>query len=83
MSTIGLAPPIYVVIGVHIGEPEFLALRDAAGLLGMHWKVLRRAIEDGELRAYKLRSRVRIRRSDLDQWIESNRVRVEPSIHDI
>jgi excisionase family DNA binding protein len=76
-----LALPIYVGMGAHVGEPEFLALRDAAGLLGMHWKVLRRAIEDGELRAYKLRSRVRIRRSDLDQWIESNRV--EPSVHDI
>ena len=70
-----------VGVSVQVSEPEFLALREAATLLGMHWKVLRRAIEDGELRAYKLRSRIRIRRADLDEWVESNRVK--PSVHDI
>ena len=56
-------------------ETDYVALREAAVILGIHWKVLRRAIDRGELPAFKICSRIRIRRTDLDVWLESCRVR--------
>jgi excisionase family DNA binding protein len=45
-------------------------------------KVVRRAIDAGELPAFKVRTRLRIRHSDFDAWIEGNRVqsRAEPEV---
>ena len=60
---------------------EFLSAKQAAEIIGLHEKVIRRAIDDGELPASKVRSRIKIRRADLEKWIETNRV--QPSVHDI
>jgi excisionase family DNA binding protein len=54
--------------------PEYIDVKDAGKIVRLHPKVIRRAIDDGELPAYKLRSKIRIRRSDLDAWIESCKV---------
>ena len=62
-------------------EQDFIGVETAAKIVDLHTKVIRRAIDDGELTAYKLRSRIRIRRTDFDAWIEANRV--QPSIHEI
>jgi excisionase family DNA binding protein len=62
-------------------EQDFIDVKTAAGIVGLHTKVIRRAIDAGELTAYKLRTRIRIRRTDFDASIDANRV--EPSIHDI
>jgi excisionase family DNA binding protein len=60
-------------------EQDFIDVKTAAEIVRLHTKVIRRAIDAGELTAYKLRTR--IRRTDFDAWIEANRV--QPSIHDI
>lgn len=51
---------------------RFLTPRDVAEITGLHVAVVRRAIERGELRAFKLCSRLRIRRQDFDAWVEQN-----------
>jgi len=60
---------------------EFLSVREAAEIVGLSEKALRRAIRDGELPASKPRGRIRIRRADIEAWIKSSRI--EPSVHDI
>lgn len=61
---------------------EYLSPREAAELIGLHVKVIRRAISAGELPASKLRSRLRIRRSDLYGWIENGRVQARTELED-
>lgn len=60
---------------------EFLDKKEAGAIVGLNPKTIERAILRGELKAYKPAGQVRIRRIDLDSWIESTVV--EPSIHDI
>lgn len=60
---------------------EYLTVKEVGDLVHLHEKVIRRAIEAGELPAAKIRSRVRIRRADVDAWLAANTV--EPSPHDL
>lgn len=53
---------------------EYLSPADVAEMLDLHVKVIRRAVADGELAAFKVRNRIRIRQSDLDSWLDSNRI---------
>ena len=62
-------------------DPAYLDKKEAAAILGLNPKTIERAILRGELRAYKPAGKVRIRRADLDAWVEANVV--NPSIHDI
>ena len=48
---------------------EYLSVKEAAIRLGVHPDTIRRAINSGRLPAYTVASRVRIRASDLDEWI--------------
>jgi excisionase family DNA binding protein len=61
--------------------PEYLDKREAAKVVGLAEKTIERAILRGELRAFKPAGRVRIRRADLNQWIES--IVLAPTVHDI
>ena len=64
------------------GHPaEFLSVKEAAEIIRLSEKFIRRAIKDGELRASKPRGRIRIKRADLYAWLEASLV--EPSVHDI
>jgi excisionase family DNA binding protein len=65
---VSTAPP-------QVSPDEFLTPRQVADTVGLHPAVVRRAIDAGELRAYKLRSRLRIRRSDFERWVERSIVR--------
>jgi excisionase family DNA binding protein len=58
--------------------PAFLTVQQVANTVGLHHKVVRRAIDAGELRAFKLRRRVRIKRTDFEAWVEANRVEPYP-----
>jgi excisionase family DNA binding protein len=49
--------------------------------VGLHPKTIEREIQRGRLRAFKPAGKIRIRRPDLDAWIES--AAIEPSIHSI
>jgi excisionase family DNA binding protein len=52
----------------------FLSPREIADVTGLNVAVVRRAIARGELRAYKLCSRLRVHQKDFDSWIASNNV---------
>lgn len=54
---------------------QLLSPVEVATICGLSRKAVYRAIERGELNATRLCSRIRIRPGDVDQWIESNRVR--------
>ena len=57
-----------------MGEPRFITLEEATGVLPLAEITLRRAIRSGELPAYRFGRRLAIRTSDLDDWIESRKV---------
>jgi excisionase family DNA binding protein len=64
-----------------LDSEEWLTKAEAGELLKLHPKTIERAVGRGDIRGYKLQGRIRIRRADLDTWIEANQV--EPSVHDI
>ena len=49
----------------------FLAPKQVAYKLGLQPRAIYKAIEAGELRAYRFRNRLRIRESDLTNYIDS------------
>lgn len=51
---------------------QFLAPKTVAFRLGLQPRAIYKAIEAGELRAHRFRNRLRIRESDLDQYIEGS-----------
>lgn len=51
---------------------RLLSVADVAEAIGLSTNAVYRAISAGELRASKLRGRLRVQRSDLDRWIDSN-----------
>lgn len=60
---------------------EYLSKDQAGAIVGLNPKTIEREIGRGNLRAFRLVNRSRIRREDLEAWISSNVV--EPSVHDI
>jgi excisionase family DNA binding protein len=50
---------------------ELLTVEEVARICGLSEWAIRRAIDDGELPASKLRSKWRIRPTDLEAWFES------------
>jgi excisionase family DNA binding protein len=52
---------------------HLFSIKDVAAACRLSEKAVRRAIDDGELRAVKLRSRLRITPQDLAAWIEASR----------
>jgi excisionase family DNA binding protein len=58
---------------------KFLTLAEVAGEIGCSRRFLEKRIEDGELKAFKPSTRlVRIRRSELERWIEQHSVGGKP-----
>ena len=57
-----------------LNEPErrLLTVSEVAELTGFSSNAVYRAIAGGELRASKLRGRLRVQLVDLDSWIDSN-----------
>gem|GEM_PF-6944052 len=60
---------------------EYLSKQEVADRLKVNPRTVERAIIAGELPAYKVLSRVRICRDELENWIRAQRV--PPSIHDV
>jgi excisionase family DNA binding protein len=52
---------------------HLLSIREIADACQLSEKAVRRAIDDGELPAVKLRSRLRITPDDFSAWIDSGR----------
>lgn len=59
---------------IHVQEAEFLDVAGAAAVLRVSTKSIRRAIECGALQHYRFGRVIRIRREDLDTWVEAHRV---------
>ncbi len=60
-------------------QPEWLTIEQVADWLQVSTNTIRRYIEDGSLPAVNLGGRaIRIRRQDLDAWLEKRRV--EPGV---
>jgi excisionase family DNA binding protein len=57
---------------------SFMTVKEIANDIHLHEKVIRRAIEAGELPATKVRERIRVRRSDYQAWLEANKVEPYP-----
>lgn len=53
-------------------ERLLLTVSEVAGATGLSSNAVYRAIAAGELRASKLRGRLRVQLADLDAWIDSN-----------
>lgn len=53
---------------------QMMSVADVATLLGLSTKTIRRAIDDGRLRASKPCGRLLIRASDVDAWLEASEV---------
>jgi excisionase family DNA binding protein len=51
-----------------------LSVRDVAELAGLSEMAIYRAIHDGELKAAKLRGKLRIRPQDFERWIDESSV---------
>jgi len=51
-----------------------LSPQQVSELSGLHEEVVRRAIRAGELRASKLRGKLRVRLEDFDAWVDQNTV---------
>jgi excisionase family DNA binding protein len=58
---------------------HLLSIREVASACQLSEKAVRRAIDDGELLAVKLRSRLRVTPQDLAAWIDSARQLREPA----
>jgi len=53
---------------------EFLDTKQVAGILGLHYKTVARMIREGRLPASKIGKEWRISRSDLEAFVERNRL---------
>lgn len=53
---------------------EFLSPQDVSEIVGLHTRVIHRAVNEGEIEAYKLRGKIRIRRSDFEAWLAAHKV---------
>lgn len=65
----------------YVTKDEFMSKVEAGELVGLSAKTIEREISRHNLRAFKLAGRVRIRSTDLAEWIDKNRI--QPSAHDI
>ncbi len=57
---------------MHQPERRLLTVSEVAEATGLSSNAVYRAISAGELRASKLRGRLRVQAADLDAWIDSN-----------
>jgi excisionase family DNA binding protein len=71
-------PPLATVASASDETPtelrKLLSPQEVSELCGLNVEVIRRAIRDGELRASKLRGKLRVRHEDFDAWIDQNAV---------
>ena len=88
-ATEGLWVPLLVISldGKDISEPgtpdagvivrdgqEYLSPQDVGRIVDLHPRVIQRAVNEGDIPAYKLRGKIRIRHDELLAWVASNRV---------
>ena len=60
-------------------EPPLRTPEQVAARAGLSRKTIYRAIERGDLAAYRLCGRLRIKPEDEDAWIDSNRLTGDPA----
>ena len=58
-------------------ETPDMTVQDVAACVGLSYHAVLRAVHRGEVRAFKICGRIRLRRSDVRAWIEESRLAVE------
>ncbi len=58
-----------------MGTDELVSVREVAGRLGVHPETIRRLIHDGRLEGVRVGRLLRVRRTDLDGFLDRQRVR--------
>ncbi|MCP5464232.1 MAG: helix-turn-helix domain-containing protein [Deltaproteobacteria bacterium] len=53
-------------------QKEYLSVADMAAEFGIHEMTFYRMIRDKKIPAFKIGSQWRVRRADLDKWLEDN-----------
>jgi excisionase family DNA binding protein len=71
-----IRPP--AVEAAHSIGPSMLTVREAAEHVRLTQWAIYRAIQRGDLAAFKPGGRLRIHGADLDAWLESTRVKAKP-----
>lgn len=66
---------------MNIPERQLLTVTEVAEATGFSTNAVYRAIWSGELRASKLRGRLRVQAADIEVWIETNVVVASRSTH--
>jgi excisionase family DNA binding protein len=61
-------------------ETPGMSVQDVAMSVGLSYHAVLRAVHRGEIRAYKICGRVRLRGSDVRAWIDESRLTVEPRV---
>lgn len=59
------------------GDPQFLTTDDVLGYLRVNARTVYRLIKNGEIPAVRIGRQWRIRRCDLDSWLDSQRQAVK------
>jgi excisionase family DNA binding protein len=58
-----------------MSQEEFLSIEDVATLLKLKEETIRQYIRNGDLQAYKFGHVLRVKRTELDEFIEKRRTR--------
>ena len=58
-----------------VAPPDWMSTKDAAAHLGVNLRTLYRFIDSGDLPAYKFGRVIRLKRQDVDMFIEAARIR--------
>ncbi len=58
-------------------EDRYLSLQKVARVLGVSVQTLRKWVREGEIPAFWIGSRMKLRESDLKEWIRQNKMRPE------
>ncbi len=59
----------------------WLSTREAAGFLGLNLRTVYRLIDDGALPAYRLGRVIRLRRADVEAYLDSARIEPGSLVH--
>lgn len=57
----------------HMNEKEFLTIREAGELIGVHFETIRRWHLKEGLKTYKFKNTLRIKKEDLLHFLEQNK----------
>jgi excisionase family DNA binding protein len=64
-------------VSMPVAEDKAISIADAARRLGVHPNTVRRAIDQGKIRAFKFLGQIRIRESEIERIMEQGTDRLD------